>query len=177
VPRTINTKTAGTTNGGNLDSSLLPSGNKTTETLDAFRNARRSAPDQGKPQAAERIKICARMRKIRVPELQGEEASTLHAAKKPLLLLLWHSLQDGIHLARAPPEAGRSACAGGWSQCASSPLSSPTFSACVLLITRDGLPLFVLSLSALSLSTPPPPLLASPGCFLSLFGHSGSPPR
>lgn len=36
--------------------------------------------------------------------------------------------------------------AGGGSQCASSPLSYPTFPASVLLITRDGLPLFVLSL-------------------------------
>lgn len=47
---------------------------------------------------------------------------------------------------RRKPEGRRLACAGGWSQCASSPLSSPTFPASVLLITRDGLPLFVLSL-------------------------------
>jgi hypothetical protein len=78
--------------------------------------------------------------------------------------------------ARAPPEAGRSP-AGLRRKLESMrqlPSFPPTFSASVLLITRDGLPLFVLSVSALSLSTPPP-LLTSPFCFLSLFGHSGSP--
>lgn len=47
------------------------------------------------------------LRKIRVPEVQGERSISSPCAKKPLLLL-WHSLQDGIHPARAPPEAGRS---------------------------------------------------------------------
>ena len=56
--------------------------------------------------------------------------------------------------ARAPPEAGRS-LAGLRRRLESMrrlPSFLPTFSASVLLITRDGLPLFVLSLSALSLS-------------------------
>ena len=84
--------------------------------------------------------------------------------------------------ARAPPEAGRSP-AGLRRRLESMrqlPSFLPTFSASVLLITRDGLPLLVLSFSALSLSLSlslalyASILLTSPFCFLSHFGHSGS---
>jgi hypothetical protein len=87
--------------------------------------------DQGKPQAAETIKFYARMliRKHHLPELQGErsinspcalEISPAPAALPPR----WDP--SGCRLERRRKREGRRlACAGSWSQCASSPLSPP----------------------------------------------------
>ena len=144
-------------------------------------------------ETAKRTKLCAGTRKFRVPQApEGDEASGLHAPKRgrallPLTAAALPTRWDPPgrrpeRERRRKPGGRRLACTeDGWNQCACQlpPLPSLAFSPCVLVITRDGLPLFVLSLSAFSLflSMPPLPLLTSPRscCFVSLFGHSGSP--
>lgn len=108
-------------------------------------------PYHGQPQTTGRITSCAGIRKKRVPELQGSsktpKKSPCRTTSRPPTALYPRSTRPAT------------SAAGNLERMRQHPALLSHFS--VLLITRDGLPLFV-------------PRRRYGAWFLSLLGHSGS---
>lgn len=128
---------------------------RTTETLDSFRNARRSPlssrtganlPNLNPRKETNFAQDCERFAYQRSRGMKHQLSMRQETSPAPVALPPRWDPPGPSAAGRRKVAGWRAPEAGGGSQCASSPLSYPTFPASVLLITRDGLPLFVLSL-------------------------------
>lgn len=133
-------------------------------------------------ETAKRTKLCTGTRKIRVPQAPGgDDESVLHAPPKegksspaPDGCRTPYKMGSTLPEAGAPPAGVHRR----WTESMRLPAPPLAFSPCVLLITRDGLPLFLLSFllslrSLLSHYSHLAPLV--PAAFFLFLGTSGSP--
>ena len=172
MPRNINDRTAGTRNPENRHTRFCQ---KCEKEPPFWRNSEKNQTLQRNEKDS---------RTTQAPG--GDEASGLHAPKRgrtllPLTAAALPTRWDPPGRRperRRKPGGRRLACTeDGWNQCACQlpPLPSLAFSPCVLLITRDVLPLFVLSfllsLRLLSHYSPHP----VPAAFFLLLGTPAHP--